>query len=1014
MALRPRYNSLDTSALKPVTAAKARGLYDIPAAERRTRARTIELYPTQWVSEFIQLVDGDTGRVVPIEFSERKYLERPYNTSAKKILLLTSRQTEKCGVVSQRVSMANGRLVPMGDVVVGDELLSLEDTQRIAGRRVTWVSPVVRKPAVRITTARGHVLEVAATHPIRTWESWTEAGKLRARDRVAALVGGGDFTADTQESKERIRLTAYLIGDGCTTQPPSVSFSTDKRGPWAQEVINDVTALGGSYRTYASGANGLSVRINKLGVLLGWLEGDGLLNTHGNKKFVPGWVFGLDRADTSLFLNRLWATDGHCSRRSSCLYEISYCSMSRRLVEDVQALLWKFGIPSGIRENWPAVYKKRGIKRVAYILTVKTQEGVRRFLRDIGALGKSESLPPPEAEERNNRDTFPKAGVQELLDSLPEAPLAGGMSRRLSYAPGRPKMLRYAAAARELGQEDLAEQLEKHARGDVFWDVITSVEDIGEQDCVDFTVETTHNFVASGVVTHNSTTVGNKLLSLSNMRSRYISLFVSPSAMQTMVFSKTRIDEIVEMSPMLKALTHRSLVWNLLEKTWLNGSKMYLRYAFLNADRIRGLSVNAIFADEIQDLLADVMPVIEETSSHFKDRLFVYSGTPKTFDNTINSYWEDSSTQAEWVIPCEHHGTPNRPATWHWNVLGVDNIGDQGPICDRCGSPINPEHGSARWVEMNPGAEFQGFRICRLMVPWYFKNPDQWAGIVEAQKRYPVPRFMNEVMALSYDSGTKPLTRGDVITACDDKYDMSETQLRDLRNSHILYAGLDWGSGTEGNAYTVVTFGGYTRHDTSYQIVYAKRLEGRLAEPTEQLKEIFRLFGIARPARVGSDYGMGLFQNNILTKKLGPKRVHVFMYAPRYRAKVAFEPKLGRFVVYRSLVMSDVFTAIKQLKIRLPSYTVFADPYAKDFLNITSSYSNTQRITVYDKPRNRTDDTFHSSTYSLLASVLDTPRPDIFAPIKEETEQERWSHEEAEAISYLQDFMPEHGLEEFE
>jgi hypothetical protein len=972
----------------------------------------LELYPTQWVSEFIQLVDGDTGKVVPIEFTERKYLERPYDTSAKKILLFTSRQTEKCGLVSQRVSMVDGRLIPMGQVRVGDELLSLEENQKIAGHRITWVSEVFKKPAVRITTARGHVLEVARTHPIRTWDSWTEAGKLRVRDRVAALVEGGEFTARNCEPKERIRLTAYLIGDGCMTQPPSLSFSTDKRGPWAQEVCDDVRALGGNYRTYEKGPNGLSVRINKLDVLRAWLAEDGLLGKFGGEKFVPDWVFGLNREGTALFLNRLWSTDGHCSRRSPCLYEISYCSMSRRLVEDVQALLWKFGIPTGIRESWPAIYRRQGVKKVAYVLTVKTQEGVRRFLEDVGALGKSEGIPLPSAEENNNRDTFPKAGVQSLVDAIPGTEgMPKGLPRTLPHAPGRPKMLRYAAVARSRGRDDIAEQLENHAMGGVFWDVITSVEDIGEQDCVDFTVENTHNFVASGVVTHNSTTVGNKLLSLSNMRSRYISLFVSPSAMQTMVFSKTRIDEIVEMSPLLKGLTHRSLVWNLLEKTWLNGSKMYLRYAFLNADRIRGLSVNAIFADEIQDLIADIMPVIEETSSHFKDRLFVYSGTPKTFDNTINSYWEDSSTQAEWVIPCEHHGTPGNPASWHWNVLGVDNLGDAGPICDRCKKPINPEHPAARWVEMNPGAEFQGFRICRLMVPWYFKNPDQWAGILEAQKRYPTPRFMNEVMALSYDSGTKPLTRGDIISACDDKYDMSETQLRDLRNSHILYAGLDWGSGTEGNAYSVVTFGGYTRNDTSYQIVYAKRLEGRLAEPTEQLKEIFRLFGIARPARVGSDYGMGLFQNNILTKRLGPQRVHVFMYAPRFRAKMAFEPKLGRFVVYRSLVMSDVFTAIKQLKMRLPAYRVFADPYAKDFTNITSAYSETQRITVYGKPRNRTDDTFHSATYSLLASVLDTPRPDIFAPIKESTEQERWSQEEAEAINYLHDFMPEYGAE---
>lgn len=514
--------------------------------------------------------------------------------------------------------------------------------------------------------------------------------------------------------------------------------------------------------------------------------------------------------------------------------------------------------------------------------------------------------------------------------------------------------------------------------------------------------------------TEKSTTVGNKMIALSNMRSRYNSLFVSPSAMQTMVFSKTRIDDIVAMSPMLKAATHGGLVWNLLEKTWLNNSKIYLRYAYLNADRIRGLSVNAIFADEVQDLLRDVMPVIEETSSHNQNRVFVYSGTPKTFDNTIHSYWEDSSTQAEWVIPCERHGTPKRPETWHWNVLGLKNLGKTGPVCSKCGAAINPEHPAARWVEMNPGAEFQGFRVSRLMVPWYFKNPEEWASILDAQRRYTTAKFMNEVMALSYDSGSKPLSRANMIMACDDRYLMNEDEVAELRNTYPLYVGLDWGSGGEGNAYTVLTAGGYCRDDHSYQIVFAKRFEGALADPLETMREVFRLISRFRPVRIGSDYGMGLYQNKLLTAKFGPKRVAVFMYAPRYKTKVAFEPKLGRFMVYRSPILSDYFTAIKQLKVRFPAWEVFRDPFAKDFTSITSEYSATQRLEVFNKTRTATDDTTHSSLYSLLASCIDHPRPDIFAPIKESTQNEAWSLQESDAIQYMEDHFIEHGYNEYE
>lgn len=291
--------------------------------------------------------------------------------------------------------------------------------------------------------------------------------------------------------------------------------------------------------------------------------------------------------------------------------------------------------------------------------------------------------------------------------------------------------------------------------------------------------------------TEKSTSIGNKLLALAGMRSNFMSLFVSPSAMQTAVFSKARLDDIIDISPNLKALTHKALTMNILEKEFITGSKIYLRYAFLSADRIRGLSVNGLFADEIQDLLRDVMPVIEETTSRFANSLYVYSGTPKTLDNTIEHYWSRSSTQNEWVIPCEHHGAS--PSTWHWNVLGLDNLGKTGPICDRCGKPLNPEHPNAGWVQMSPGAEFEGFRICRLMVPWFYKNPDKWQDILKCLDRYPKAQFMNEVMAVSYDSGTKPLTTAEMMRACDSKYDNDEDSVAKLAESWQLYAGVDWG-----------------------------------------------------------------------------------------------------------------------------------------------------------------------------------------------------------------------------
>ena len=504
--------------------------------------------------------------------------------------------------------------------------------------------------------------------------------------------------------------------------------------------------------------------------------------------------------------------------------------------------------------------------------------------------------------------------------------------------------------------------------------------------------------------TEKSTTLGNKLLQRAAMGRHRASLFVTPSAMQTTVFSKTRIADIIEISPLIKGMTSPHLTNNILEKEFISGSKIYLRYAYLTADRIRGLSVNDVFCDEIQDLLSANMPVIEETASHTKAPFFCYSGTPKTFDNTIEHYWSKASTQSEWVIPCEKHGTPKDPSTWHWNILSERSIGKTGPICDKCGSPLNPEHPDAQWVAMNPyelgspgGPTFEGFRICRLMVPWFMKNPNKWKEIISAMELYPRAQFYNEVLALSYDSGTKPITRTELIRSCDSTYLNTEEQVEKLSQTYPMYAGIDWGSGE--NSYSVLSIGCYCRQDDSFQIVYTRRFDGPLTDPDLQLEEMKRLIDKFRVRLIGADYGGGFVQNHSLVTRYGNKKVHKFQYVARAGAKFAYSPKLQRYIVFRTPVMSDIFGALKRRKVRLPKWKAIEHPTGKDIMSIFQEYSETQKMIKYDNPKNVPDDSFHSILYTVMVSMLEVKRPDIIRP----TLEKKHTDQEANTMSVLED-----------
>jgi len=480
-----------------------------------------------------------------------------------------------------------------------------------------------------------------------------------------------------------------------------------------------------------------------------------------------------------------------------------------------------------------------------------------------------------------------------------------------------------------------------------------------------------------------STTLGNRLLCYSALTNNFRSLYVAPSAEQAKVFSTDRIKDVIESSPLLRAYTSTKLNQAVFFKKFINFSQIRLRYAYLTADRVRGIPADLICIDELQDILIDNIPIIEQCAFHSHYKLFLYSGTPKSEDNTIEHYWNEFSTQNEWIVPCDKHGTPNDPSSWHWNILGERNIGRNGLICDKCGEPINAMHPMAKWASLNPRTEenkekvtFEGYRIPQIMVPWV-----DWREILEAQEHYPRAQFMNEKLGLSYDSGVRPITRAQLQRCCKSHIRMSDIEtFKQVAQGRQIYAGIDWGTGE--NTYTVISFGGYLGAG-NFTIFWIHRFTGPDLEPDRQLDLISQMITQLQVQLVGVDYGGGFHQNKTLIKRFGPQKILKYQYNPRQKKKIYWEPALLRYMCHRSEVMSDLFTAFKRKLIDLPNWDEFFNPHGQDILNIFSEYNNRLRMEEYKHAPGKTDDSFHSILYCLLASMIQVPRPDIIRPLRE-------------------------------
>jgi hypothetical protein len=474
-----------------------------------------------------------------------------------------------------------------------------------------------------------------------------------------------------------------------------------------------------------------------------------------------------------------------------------------------------------------------------------------------------------------------------------------------------------------------------------------------------------------------STLLGNLALGYSCLVPSFKTLYVSPTNTQTKTFSTDRLKEPVETSEDLKRFTTNMLSQNVFEKQFVNRSKITLRHAFLNADRTRGIPAYMLLIDELQDILTDNIPVIEQCTSHSPPqyRRFVYAGTPKSLDNTIETYRANYSTQGEWVIPCDAHGGETGR---YWNILGEKNIGRKGLICEKCGKRINAVHPDARWAAMiawDPvKVPFESYRICQLMVPW-----KPWDEILLDYRRYSRDRFYNEVLGISYDSGLRPLTRAHIQANCKEEIKISEAdeKYRNLSFANPVYAGIDWGTGE--NTYTVLTLGMYV--DMKFRIFYVYRFEGEDVDPVPQMEKITALCKGFNVRVIGTDYGGGFDRNDILMRKFGPQRVQKYQYMARAKKKVEWDGRLRRWKVHRTEVMSDIFNAIKRGTVfEFPRWDEFREPYGQDMLNIFSEYNKQLMMTVYKHSLDKPDDTLHSVLYCFLASMIMRPRPDVIAP----------------------------------
>lgn len=357
-----------------------------------------------------------------------------------------------------------------------------------------------------------------------------------------------------------------------------------------------------------------------------------------------------------------------------------------------------------------------------------------------------------------------------------------------------------------------------------------------------------------------------------------------------------------------------------------------------------------------QDIDYEFIPVINETMSASLFWGFsVYTGTPKTTDTTLALLWNRSS-QAEWVIRCTHCNYFNIPNPEH-DLIKM--IGNEGPVCAKCGKAIHPHNGGYVHAYPERMHSFPGYHISQTIHPLHTEHANKWQRLIEKVNSYTELTLWNEVFGEPYDEASSPLTMRDLQKA---SHDIKITKPSDIEKIVDQYryitVGVDWsGGGTISDSYTAYAILGFRRDSDVIDVLYGKRIKKGVS-PTDEANEIMHwLVRIGADAFAFDNGGAGFTRLEIM-KQAGlmeiPKMIVVPInyVAPRSGDVMRphggmREPDLYYYTLDKSRSLAVCITALKSQRIRLPRFSEEdEDAYQRDFLALREDPSQSARNEV--------------------------------------------------------------------
>ena len=414
----------------------------------------------------------------------------------------------KCVSKDTLITLATGERKKIADILPGDKVLSFKDGRAVVNS-VIATEPAY-KDCYKITMRSGRSVVCSIDHPWRTPFGYVKSNRLKIGDRIFALKKELDGVETLSDAE--IILISMMLFDGCCTKSGKLGFTNiDKLA--VNAVIKAVNELGGEVKHYSCTADcQYTILGGTNGVINNILIKHKLVGNNSYTKRIPLGIFSTSMRQKYVFLGMMIATDGTIKKNG----QLSIGLANKGLAEDIQYLLSTMKIPSTLRfyEN-----EKAGVWNVA--ISRRYSQKLYPHLNFYGKADKAkEYILQPSKIERTC--TYPYSIIKnEGLYKM--------IHFDLGYKSVGPNRNMSEDTFREL-VEIFPDNLTRYWAEDFYPDEIVSIEEVGKHELVHIEVSGDKNFIANGLVSHNTELVIKSFISWAfalNPRCRFLHLSYS-------------------------------------------------------------------------------------------------------------------------------------------------------------------------------------------------------------------------------------------------------------------------------------------------------------------------------------------------------------------------------------------------------------------------------------------------------------------------------------------------------